>query len=451
MAEGLKKGVLGFPSLLATAAGVFVASTTLVSLGQGVGVGGYTFILAMIIACFLMVLQAMTFSELSLMMPRAGSVSSYTEIALGHFPAIVATLSGYIIIQLLAGPAELSVAGIILNQLFFPGVSPKVISIALLAIFMVLNLLGVDVFANFQILFTMIVIATLCCVGAAGLINEPPTLQHIPLTSIGNPFSLVALAVWLFIGVEFVCPLIEEARNPRRHIPLAMIGGLLLILVIQTVHAMAAARFVDAAKLADSPTPQLEIGMAILGKFGYYWIGAMSFFATGSIINVLLAGVPRMLYGMAHAGQVPSIFKYLHPRFKTPWAGIILLAAAMGLQTILAVGTASNIVALIVGSSFCWLLSYVIAHIDVIVLRKKYPKLWRPFRTPVYPVPQLLGIAGTIYVLLNIFPDPEIKMQAYKYALYFLGGTAIYAFFWCKFKMKKGLFKPEPYEQALKE
>ena len=129
MAEELKKGVLGFPSLLATAAGVFVASTTLVSLGQGVGVGGYTFILAMIVACFLMVVQAITFSELSLMMPRAGSVSSYTEIALGHFPAIVATLSGYIIIQLLAGPAELSVAGIILNQLFLPGISPKVISL----------------------------------------------------------------------------------------------------------------------------------------------------------------------------------------------------------------------------------------------------------------------------------------------------------------------------------
>jgi amino acid transporter len=297
----------------------------------------------------------------------------------------------------------------------------------------------------------MIVIATLCCVGAAGFINEPPALQQIQSVTIGNPISLVALAVWLFIGVEFVCPLIEESKNPRRHIPLAMIGGLLLILVVQTVHALAAARFVDAAKLADSPTPQLEIAMAVLGKFGYYWIGAMSFFATGSIINVLLAGVPRMLYGMAHAGQVPSIFKYLHPRFKTPWVGIILLAAAMGFQTILAVGTASNIVALIVGSSFCWLLSYVIAHIDVIVLRKKYPDLPRPFMTASFPIPQLLGIAGTIYVLLNIFPDPEIKIQAYKYALYFLGGTALYALLWCKFKMKKGLFKPEPYEQALKE
>jgi amino acid transporter len=352
---------------------------------------------------------------------------------------------------LLAGPAELSVAGIILHQEFLPWVSPKVISLALLAIIMILNLLGVDVFANFQILFTMIVVVTLCAIGAAGLVNTPPTLQQPTPLMLDNPMPLVALAVWLFIGVEFVCPLIEEARNPRRHVPLAMLGGLLLILLVQSFHAVAAARFAEAAKLAESPTPQLVIAMAIMGKFGYYWVGIMSVFATGSIMNVLLAGVPRMLYGMAHAGQVPSIFKYLHPRFKTPWVGIILLAAAMGLQTILAVDSASNIVALIVGSSFCWLLSYIIAHIDVIVLRKRYPNLERPFSTPSFPIPQLLGIAGTIYVLLNIFPDPEIKMQAYKYAIYFLGGTAIYAFLWCKFKMKKGLFKPEPLEQALKE
>jgi amino acid transporter len=452
MADELKKGVLGFPSLLATAAGVFVASTTLVSLGQGVGVGGYSFIVAMFIACLLMIFAAFTFSELSLMMPRAGSVSSYTEIALGHFPAIVATISGYIIIQLLAGPAELSVAGIILNQMFFPGLSPKVIALIILAIFMVLNLLGVDVFANFQISFTVIVLASLCCVGAAGLVGraDVPQLQIQPV-EVGNVISLVALAVWLFIGVEFVCPMIEESKNPKRHIPLAMIGGLALILVIQIVHAFTAAAYVPAAKLADSPAPQLEIARAVLGRAGYYWIGAMSFFATGSIMNVLLAGVPRMLYGMAHAGQVPSIFKYLHPKYKTPWVGIILLASGMALQVLLGVTGTGTIVALIVASSFAWLLAYVVAHVDVIVLRIKYPHLWRPFKTPGYPIPQILGIVGTVYVMLNIFPDPVIKMQSYKYALYFLGGTAIYAFLWCKFKMKRGLFKPEPYEDALKE
>jgi amino acid transporter len=453
MAEQLKKGVLGFPSLLATAAGVFVASTTLVSLGQGVGVGGYGFIAAMVIACLLMAIQAISFSELSLMLPRAGSVSSYTEIALGHFPAIVATIAGYIIIQLLAAPAELSVAGIILGQEFFPGVSPTLIALILLAIFTVLNLLGVDVFANFQVTFTMIVIGTLCLIGISGLVGHPPDAATIKVASVGadNVFSLVALAVWLFIGVEFVCPLIEEAKNPRRHIPLAMLGGLAMILVIQSAHAWVAARYVDAAKLGESAVPQLEIANAVLGKVGYYWVGAMSFFATGSIINVLLAGVPRMLYGMAHAGQVPAIFKYVHPRFQTPWVGILLLAAGIGVQTAIGISGAATIVALIVASSFSWLLAYVIVHVDVIVLRFKYPELTRPFKSPAFPVLQLLGIAGTVYVMANIFPDPAIKMQSYKYALYFLGGTAVYALLWCKLKMKKPLFKPEPYEEALKE
>ena len=453
MAEELKKGVLGFPSLLATAAGVFVASTTLVSLGQGVGVGSYAFIAAMFVACLLMIFQAFTFSELSLMMPRAGSVSSYTEIALGHFPAIVATIAGYIIIQLLAAPAELSVAGIILSSLFLPNVPPVVIALVILAIFMTLNILGVDVFANFQIAFTVTVLLSIICMGLSGIFGHEPAMPHVPLPSLetGNVFSLVALAVWLFIGVEFVCPMIEESKNPRRHIPLAMILGLVLILVIQSIHALAAVRYVPAAKLADSATPHLEIARAVLGKVGYYWIGAISFFATGSVMNVLLAGVPRMLYGMAHAGQVPAAFKYLHPRFKTPVVGIVLLALAMALQVVLGVSGTAAIVALIVASSFSWLLAYIIVHIDVIVLRRKYPDLARPFKTPLFPLPQVLGIAGTIYVMLNIFPDPAIKMQSYKYALYFLGGTALYAFLWCTFKMKRGLFRPEPYEEALKE
>jgi amino acid transporter len=227
--------------------------------------------------------------------------------------------------------------------------------------------------------------------------------------------------------------------------------GLLLILAVQSVHALAAVRLAPADKLIQSPTPQLEIASALLGRLGYFWVGAISFFATGSVANVLMAGVPRMLYGMAHAGQVPAIFKYLHPRFKTPWVGIILLGCGMALQVLLGISEAGMIVTLIVASSFSWLLAYIIAHVDVIVLRVKYRGMWRPFKTPLFPVPQVLGILGTVYIMFNIFPDPVIKIRIYKYALYFIGGTALYAFLWCRMKMKKGLFKPESYKQALEE
>ena len=89
MVEELKKGVLGFPSLLAVSVGLVIASTTLVSLCQGMGLGGYGFIVSMLIAWVLMIFQAFTFSELAITMPRAGSISSYTEVALGPFLAIV--------------------------------------------------------------------------------------------------------------------------------------------------------------------------------------------------------------------------------------------------------------------------------------------------------------------------------------------------------------------------
>lgn len=453
MAEELKKGVLGFPALLAAAVGLVVASTTLVSLGQGMGIGGYGFILAMVIAWILMIFQAFTFSELAITMPRAGSISSYTEVALGHFPAIVAAIAGYIIVQLLAGPAELAVASIVVNKIFFPSVSPTILAIIMLIIFMLLNLLGIDVFANFQIAFTAVMVFTLAVLGIAGLVGPgDPKVQFIsPAMGMADVFALVALGIWLFIGAEFICPLVEESKNPKRDIPLAMIVGLVVILILKILYGAASVRYVPMDKLASSPIPHVDVAFAILGNAGVYWVGIASFCATASTINTLLAAVPRILYGMAHAGQVPSIFKWLHPRFRTPWVGIILLSLGMFIQLMTGISTIETIVVFVVASAFSWLLAYIIAHVDAIVLRIKYPKLERPFKTPLFPIPQILGIAGIILVMLNIFPDPKLKTEIYKYAFYFLGGGAIYSFFWCTFKMRKGLFKPVKYEEALKE
>lgn len=453
MVEGLKKGVLGFPSLLAVAVGLVVASTTLVSLCQGMGLGGYGFILSMLIAWVLMIFQAFTFSELAITMPRAGSISSYTEVALGHFLAIVATIAGYIVVQLLAAPAEIAVASIVVNKIFIPSVSPTLLGILMLILFMTLNLLGVDVFAKAEIFFTIVKIVTISAIGIAGviLLGNPQVHNVSPPLEITGVFASVALGVWLLIGVEFTCPLVEEAKNPRRDMPLAMILGLVIILILNLLFGIASVKYVPMDKLATSPTPHVDVASAILGKVGLYWIGIASFFATAGTINTLLASVPRMLYGMAHAGQVPSIFKWLHPRFRTPWVGIILLALGMAVQILTGISTIETIVIFIVASAFSWLLAYIIAHIDAIVLRIKYPKLERPFKTPFFPVPQILGIAGTVFVLINIFPDPKLKAEIHKYAFYFLGGGAIYSFLWCTLKMKKGLFKPVKYEDALKE
>jgi amino acid transporter len=451
--EGLKKGVLGFPSLLAVAVGLVVASTTLVSLCQGMGLGGYGFILAMLIAWVLMIFQAFTFSELSIAMPRAGSISSYTEVALGHFPAIIATIAGYIIVQLLAGPAEIAIASMVVKNVFFPSLSPTLIGVLMLLLFMVLNLLGVDVFAKAEIVFTIIKVVTVAVIGIAGLValGNPQVNVVSPPLGLIDVIGFVSLGVWLLIGTEFICPLVEEAKNPRRDMPLAMILGLVIILALNLVFGLAAIRFVPMNLLASSPTPHVEVASSILGKAGLYWAGIATFFATAGVINTLMAAVPRMLYGMAHAGQVPAVFKWLHPRFRTPWVGIILMGLGMLVQILTGISTIETIVIFIVASAFSWLLAYIIAHVDAIILRYRYPRLERPFKTPFFPLPQILGILGIILVMIYIFPDPKMKREIYKYAFYFLGGGAVYAFLWCTFKMKKGLFKPVKYEEALEE
>ena len=89
------------------------------------------------------------------------------------------------------------------------------------------------------------------------------------------------------------------------------------------------------------------------------------------------------------------------------------------------------------------------AHIDLIILRKKYPQFHRTYRSPLYPVLQILGIIGMIYLIFNNSPSPEMTKDVYLNAGLFVGIVAIYAVLWIKFKMKKKFFKAEPIDKIL--
>src|SRR4051794_39686942 len=104
--SGLKK-VLGFPSLFIIAIGLVVSQSSVVSILQGAGIGGGSFFIAMLIAYILTLCYIATYSELALMMPKAGSISTYTAVSVGHFPAIIAAVAGYLAAPIFAGPAEL--------------------------------------------------------------------------------------------------------------------------------------------------------------------------------------------------------------------------------------------------------------------------------------------------------------------------------------------------------
>lgn len=447
------KRTLRLPSLFAVAVGSVVAQVVFVSILQGVGIGGASFFIAIFIAFILTLSYVFTYSELALLLPKAGSISSYTEVAIGHFPAIVATIAGYLAPAIFGLPAELFLLEHIFDVLY-PGTFTQ-IGLVVLVAFAVLNVMGVDIFSKVQNLLAYMMLISLLIIGVVGLTQADPggnsigsilgEWRHINL----DVFGLTVLAIWSFFALEFVCPLIEETQNPKKNIPRSMIWAAVVLLVIYFLIALAGYRMVPADELTGSDIPHWVLVMELFGQNGKLIMAVLAVTATCSTINTVIATLPRMLFGMAYNNQLPKIFMKVHPKTQSPWVGIIFVTSLILIPMLLLRGAQDIILVLMISAGTIWLVAYIVAHIDLIVLRKKYPAFSRPFKSPLYPFPQILGIIGMLYMIINNSPSPEMTSQVYINAGIILMIAGIYAWLWVKFRMKKKLFEPEPIEKAL--
>ncbi|MHB0980342.1 MAG: APC family permease [Thermoleophilia bacterium] len=440
------KRVMGLPAGIASAVGLVVASSTLVLQGQGFGIAGPGFLIAMVIAMLVNLFAMFSFAELSGIVPRAGSINHYTQAALGPFMAIVAVLASYFIVNIFAGSAEASVPGIIFHDVFWSGMPPRVFSTAIVLILVYTNLRGIEWFSAIQLVTAAAMILSLAAVGIIGLLGlgsgTPVPGAFDSFNPLGTSiFSLVALAFWLFVGAEFVTPLAEEIRRPRVYIPLSMFLGLLIILVAGGLYGLASLKYVPAEDLAGSLTPQVDAATAMLGRTGQIWMSIASILATITTINTLLAALPRMFYGMAQKGQLPSILarinKHAVPNYATYLVMLMILVPLL-----IGVATKERFITFILAATFTWVCGYIIAHVDLIVLRWKHPEIRGGFRTPLYPLPQILSLVGLIWMLFKIAPpDSGLGKDIYTIAFIFLGISIVYAALWVTFKEKKGLFQ----------
>lgn len=454
MSHELKR-VIGLPAGIASAVGLVVASSTLVLQGNGFGIAGPGFLIAMLAAMLINLFAMFSFAELSGIMPRAGSVNHYTQAALGPFMAIVAVLASYFIVNIFAGSAEASIPGIIVNEVFLDWMPPRVFSVALVIVLVFVNLRGIRLFGAVQVVTAAIMILSLVTVGIIGLFDlgsgTPIEGTFTSLNPLGwSIFSLVALGFWLFVGAEFVTPLAEEIKKPRVYIPLSMFLGLLIILIAGGLYGMASVKYVSGDDLAGSLTPHVDAANAMMGRTGQIWMSIASIFATITTVNTLLCALPRMFYGMAQKGQLPSVLARVN-RFSVPsWATFMVMLMILT-PLVIGVATTETFLTYILASTFTWVVGYIVVHIDLIVLRWKHPDIRGGFRTPLYPLPQLLSLAGLVWMLFNISPDPALTRGIYTLAFVFLGLSAVYAALWVTFKEKKGLFQTAPIAELVED
>ncbi|SVJ60674.1 putative amino acid/amine transport protein [Klebsiella pneumoniae] len=386
------------------------------------------------------------------MIPRAGSLSSYTEVAIGHFPAILATFSGYVVVAMFALSAELLLLDLIIGKVYPGALPPMLVAYGVLGLFTLLNLLGIDIFARLQSALALLMMIVLLVLGLGAVSSDHASAQTA-LASGWNPLgvsalALTAMAVWGFVGAEFVCPLVEETRRPERNIPRSMILGLSIIFLTIALYCFGALLCIPQAELAGDPLPHFLFANRVFGEYGQLFLVIAAITATCSTLNSSLAAIPRMLYGMAQNGQAFPQFKQLSRRARTPWVAVLFVAAITGLPILILGQDPDSINLLLLAAALAWLLAYIIAHVDVLALRRRYPHIARPFRTPFYPLPQLFGIAGMIYAVVHVSPTPEMTGRIFASAGVVLGVVSLVAVVWIKGVMRKPLFVPEPLETA---
>ena len=438
------KRTLGFWQAYASAVGLVVAGTTMVSLAYYFGLVGPVFIIPAFIALIISLIVTLSYAELASAIPGAGMIAEYTLPAMGRTMAILGVLLGYIVLVSAAGAMESIVAGLCAQSVW--GINYKLFAGFLLVFFLVINLLGVEIFGKLQIAMTVAMLAALAVTGSMGLLavgTVNPMLENVVFNpgGWGVVSQSIAGGIWLYIGIEYVCPMAEEIVKPEKNIPKAMIFGLLTIFVCDMLFGEAILKYIDPTILTTSSVPQLEGIKAMMGGIGVTILAVATILASGSSINSHIAAVPRMLYGLARDGMMPRIFSYLHPRFRTPWVSIFTVAALLAFPIFFS-RDINGIMIMISVACVTWLMSYIIAQVDVIILRKTHPQLQRPFKSPLFPVPQIIGIMACLYMILTIHPDPDMKKKIFMLAAAFLAIALTYSVLWVKFVMKKKCFEP---------
>ncbi|MBI5375045.1 MAG: amino acid permease [Candidatus Schekmanbacteria bacterium] len=224
----------------------------------------------------------------------------------------------------------------------------------------------------------------------------------------GEPLGMMAGAAIIFfayIGFDSISTHAEEAKNPKRDIPISIISSLILC----TFLYIAVSAVLTGMVRYDEININAPVSNAF-GKVGLPWaqflisIGAIT--GITSVLLVMMLSQPRVLLAMARDGLLPSkFFGAVHKRFRTPWKSTILTGIFVGL---LAAFVPLRILAELVNIGT--LLAFVIVCGAVLIMRKTNPDAERPFRAPFVPLVPILGILICLMLMFSLPAENWLRL-----------------------------------------
>ena len=450
MAEEKK---LGLRSVISVSVGLVIATSCLVSLGQGAGTIGVIFIVAMVIACLLNMTTIASLSELNALMPNTtGGLAQYTLASMGPFPTLISMVGGYLLCNVLSSGVEASIFAYAMEQTFHLPIPRLAYTIIMTIILLIANLRGVDMFAKIQDLVAYLLVGSMVLMGIIGALGlGTGKMVHQPMcmaTNFSSVVSMTAVAFWLFIGAEYAIPISKEVKNAKKNVPLGMMLGLIIICVVQSVIVLGFHNYTDWKQLADSAAPHLLYGVNLLGQPGKIWMAFVAALAVISSQNSGIQGLSSICQGMAKMNMMPQCFGKTNKN-GVPYIGVWFISIAIMAFAVISNGSTDAISFMILVGSVFWMISYILAHVDVLILRRRLPKAPRSFKSPGGGLLQIIGILGTVYMVLNISTDPAERNAIWLITIVVFAILAVYAFFWIRYKMKMPVFKSVPLEKVM--
>ena len=448
-----KDRTLGLRSVVSISVGLVIATSCLVSLGQGAGSIGVVFIGAMVIACLLNMTTVASLSELNALMPNTtGGLAQYTLACLGPFPTLISMVGGYLICNIMSSGVEASIFSYAMASTIHLPIPSILYTLVMTIVVMIANLYGVDMFAKIQDLVAFLLVGSMLIMGIIGMfglgtgamVQQPYSM----VSSWKEVVSMVAVAFWLFIGAEYVIPVSKNVKNAKRNVPLGMMIGLALICLVQSIMVLGFHNYTPWGELEASAAPHLLYGENLLGAAGKIWMTFVAALAVVSTQNSTVNGLAGICQGMAKMNMMPRIFAKTN-KHGVPFFGVIFVSVFIFVFAALSDGSSEAISFLILVGSVFWMISYIFAHLDVLILRHRLPKAPRSFKVPCGPLFPCIGIAGTVYMILNISTDPTERMMIWLVTGITFLVLSIYSFFWIRIKMKMPVFKSVPIQKVM--
>ena len=368
---------------------------------------GPSMISALLFCGIINLITMFSYSELSAALPTVGGEYTYTKVAFGGFISFMAGC-----LRWLASVFGGALAAVVfVNQLgvlfsvFAPSiqdlvlVNASLLIVGLVIILIFLSIRGVEEATTLIVAAFLAIFIIFLAMSLGYTLTPQNIVPEASGSSLAVFFATAAYIFPMFVGMRALVAGAPQIKNPGKNVPRALMITTILLTVVYFAVAFVAVGAVPLSmpRTAEDP-PLLNLAAStIMGPIGAILFALAGIIASVSSVGTAMTVQSSILGGMSRDGYLPKVLEKAHKRFGTRYLAII----ASSLFVIF-FGTSGAVEFLGYAASFGSLLVFALVNLSLIQLRRKMPRLDRPFKAPLYPLTPLAGIVMS--VLLLTFP-----------------------------------------------